>query len=55
MKNKILAFILLLSAFTPTFAEKIEEKDLMAYLFVYFTGSCMLCGQYGRIFLLGPQ
>lgn len=39
MKNKILAFILLLSAFTPTFAEKIEEKDLMAYLFVYFTGN----------------
>lgn len=39
MKNKILVFILLLSAFTPTFAEKIEEKDLMAYLFVYFTGN----------------
>lgn len=39
MKNRILAFILLLSAFTPTFAEKIEEKDLMAYLFVYFTGN----------------
>lgn len=39
MKNKIIALILLLSALTPAFAEKIEEKDLTAYLFVYFTGN----------------
>lgn len=39
MKNKILAFLLCLSALTPAFAEKIEEKDLAAYLFVYFTGN----------------
>ena len=39
MKNKILAFILLLSAMTPAFAEKPEEKDMTAYLFVYFTGN----------------
>lgn len=39
MKNKILAFFLCLSALTPAFAEKIEEKDLAAYLFVYFTGN----------------
>ena len=39
MKNRIIAFILLLSAFTPSFAEKTEEKDLTAYLFVYFTGN----------------
>lgn len=39
MKNKILAFLLCLSALTPAFAEKIEEKDLTAYLFVYFTGN----------------
>lgn len=39
MKNKIIALILLLSALTPAFAEKFEEKDLTAYLFVYFTGN----------------
>lgn len=39
MKNKILAFLLCLSALTSAFAEKIEEKDLAAYLFVYFTGN----------------
>lgn len=39
MNNRIIAFILLLSAFTPSFAEKTEEKDLTAYLFVYFTGN----------------
>lgn len=39
MKNRILAFILLLSALVPAFAEKVEEKDLTAYLFVYFTGN----------------
>ena len=39
MKNKIIVLILLLSALTPAFAEKIEEKDLTAYLFVYFTGN----------------
>ena len=39
MKNKILAFLLCLSVLTPAFAEKIEEKDLAAYLFVYFTGN----------------
>ncbi|WP_276863936.1 family 43 glycosylhydrolase [Mediterranea massiliensis] len=39
MKNRILAFILLLSALVPAFAEKVEEKDLAAYLFVYFTGN----------------
>ncbi len=39
MKNRIIAFILLLSAFTPSFAEKTEEKDFTAYLFVYFTGN----------------
>lgn len=39
MKNKILAFLLCLSALTPAFAEKIKEKDLAAYLFVYFTGN----------------
>lgn len=39
MKNKIIALILLLSALTPAFAEKIEEKDLTAYLFVFFTGN----------------
>ena len=39
MKNTILAFLLCLSALTPAFAEKIEEKDLAAYLFVYFTGN----------------
>ena len=39
MKNKILAFILLLSAMTPAFAEKPEGKDMTAYLFVYFTGN----------------
>lgn len=39
MKNKIIVLILLLSVLTPAFAEKIEEKDLTAYLFVYFTGN----------------
>lgn len=39
MKNRIIAFILLLSAFTPSFAEKTEEKDFTVYLFVYFTGN----------------
>ncbi len=39
MKNRILAFLLCLPALTSAFAEKIEEKDLAAYLFVYFTGN----------------
>ena len=39
MNNRIIAFILLLSAFTPSFAEKTEEKDFTVYLFVYFTGN----------------
>lgn len=39
MKHKILSLVLLLSVLTPAFAEKPEEKDLAAYLFVYFTGN----------------
>ena len=39
MKNRFLALVLLLATLAPAFAEKPEEKDMAAYLFVYFTGN----------------
>lgn len=39
MKHKFLSLLLSLFVLFPSYAEKVEEKDYVAYLFTYFTGN----------------
>ena len=39
MKHRFLTLLFTLIILCPAFAEKVEEKDYVAYLFTYFTGN----------------
>ncbi len=39
MKHRFLTLLFTLIILSPAFAEKVEEKDYVAYLFTYFTGN----------------